>query len=60
MTKNKRSAPIVFRVTDAVKEAAETLARRQDRSLSNLLRRLLIAHCKRMGTLPKDWKDTNE
>jgi predicted DNA-binding protein len=51
--KMPRNAAITVRMEIAVKEALVALAKEDGRSDSQYLERLIIAHLKKMGRLPK-------
>lgn len=51
---NEKSVSIGFRVTPEFKRLLAAAARREQRSMTNLLEKLLADHCRSAGLLPSD------
>ena len=49
-----KTAQIGFRISPEIKEAAEAAAADDHRSLASLIEKLLVAHLKKRGYLPKE------
>ena len=53
MKKSRKITQFNLRIDPALKAAAEKAAELDQRSLAGLITRLLVEHCKRVGTLKK-------
>ncbi|MBW8831284.1 MAG: hypothetical protein JF606_18040 [Burkholderiales bacterium] len=50
----EKTVSISFRVTPEFKQLLEVAAAREQRSLTNLLEKLLFDHCRQLGVLPME------
>lgn len=54
----EKSISIGFRVTPEFKRLLELAAKREQRSKTNLLEKLLVDHCRARGLIPADDSDS--